>query len=157
MVGVDYVASAIERARKRAEAAAVTPDFRVGDVTRLGSLLDGRPFDLILDVGCYHGLSGPGRDRYAVGLAQAAAPGATFLLFGFVAVSPTWRLIGAPGVGTADVETRFAPWFTVEETSISGTGRGRTSWHRLRRRGGVSPRQRSSGAAAQATGATARA
>ncbi len=137
VVGIDYVPSAIERARRRAGQAGVSADFRVGDVTRLDSQLDGRPFDLILDLGCYHGLSEAGRCRYAAAVAEAAAPGATYLLFGFTAVPSSWRLIGANGAGTSDVETRFAPWFTVETTAASGHGKGSTSWRRLRRRGEV--------------------
>jgi SAM-dependent methyltransferase len=134
VVGIDYVPAAVTRARGRAADAGVVADFRVGDVTRLEGVLDGRRFDLILDVGCYHGLSEAGRVGYAAAVSRAAAPGATFLLFGFRAVPPLWRLIGASGLGTADAATRFAPWFTIEELPVTGGQRGRSAWYRLRRR-----------------------
>ena len=64
VVGVDFVAPAIAKARGRAAQAGVSADLRVGDVTRLESLQDGRPFDLVLDMGCYHGC----RNRDASGM-----------------------------------------------------------------------------------------
>jgi len=133
-LGVDFVASAIAAARRRAADAGVAAGFRVGDVTRLGELIGDRQFDLILDAGCYQGLSEAGRERYADGVARVAAPGATFLLYGFSAVPATWRLIGAPGVGSADAETRFAPWFALEQRGVAGMGRRDATWYRLRRR-----------------------
>ena len=132
VVGIDYVPSAIARARRRAEQAGVKADLRVGDVTRLDALLDDRRFDLILDVGCYHGLSEVGRERYAEAVARAAALAATFLLFGFRSIPASWRLIGAPGTGTADVGQRFARWFTVDESGDVDGGRG-FGWYRLQR------------------------
>jgi len=140
VVGVDFVASAIEEARRRAAQSGVAADFRVGDVTRLDTLLDARPFDLVLDVGCYHGLSGPGRDRYASGVARAAAPGAIFLLYGFSRTPSSWRLIGATGAGTDDVGTRFSPWFSEESSGDAGGARG-FAWYRLRRRSEDAPGQ----------------
>ncbi|MGA2283277.1 MAG: class I SAM-dependent methyltransferase [Candidatus Dormibacteria bacterium] len=141
VVGIDFVASAIEEARRRAAQSGVAADFRVGDVTHLDTLLDARPFDLVLDVGCYHGLSGPGRDRYASGVARAAAPGAIFLLYGFSSTPASWRLIGATGAGTADVGTRFSPWFRVEESSGDVGGARGFAWYRLRRRSEDAPGQ----------------
>jgi SAM-dependent methyltransferase len=135
VVGVDFVAPAIAKARERAAQAGVSADLRVGDVTRLESLQDGRPFDLVLDMGCYHGLSEPGRERYAAGVARVAAPGATLLICGFRRTSSTWRLIGATGAGTADVDRRFAAWFTLEASGDVGGVRG-FAWYRLRRRPG---------------------
>ncbi len=39
----------------------VDPSYRRGDVTKLGEMgLDG-PFDLVLDLGCFHSLSSDGR------------------------------------------------------------------------------------------------
>ncbi len=97
VLGIDYVPAAVERARRRAEEAGVTAEFRLGDVTRLDGAVQERRYDLILDAGCYHGLSSAGRERYAAAVAGAATPGATFLLFGFRRVPPTWRLIGGSG------------------------------------------------------------
>ena len=127
-------------------------DLRVGDVTHLDAVLDGRRFDLILDVGCYHGLSEAGRERYAEAVARAAGPGAVFLLFGLRTIPASWRLIGAPsGVGVADVASRFASWFTVEDVPVAAGVRGETAWYRLRRRGEVSPQAPRASAASEAS------
>jgi SAM-dependent methyltransferase len=133
VVGIDFAASAIAKARRRAARAGVSADFRVGDVTRLERLQGALPFDLILDVGCYHGLSELGRERYAAGVAGVAAPGALLLLCGFRHTPSTWRLIGATGTGTADVGQRFAPWFTVERSGDVDGARG-FAWYQLERR-----------------------
>jgi SAM-dependent methyltransferase len=65
--GVERVQIAVDRAASRIEGlpnAAV----RRGDVTKLGEMrLDG-PFDLVLDLGCFHSLPSEGRDAYAAGV-----------------------------------------------------------------------------------------
>ncbi|HXZ99456.1 MAG TPA: methyltransferase domain-containing protein [Candidatus Binatia bacterium] len=137
VTGIDYVPAAVVAARRRAAESGVAADFRVGDVTHLDQLVDGCRYDLVFDAGCYHGLSEPGRERYASGVARVAAPGAELLLLGFHEVPLSWRLIGAPGSGTADVPARFAPWFTVEERGMETGRRLRMEWLRLRRRGDV--------------------
>jgi SAM-dependent methyltransferase len=57
--GVDLVQIAIDRAASKIEGlpnAAV----RRGDVTKLGEMELGRPFDLVLDLGCFHSLPSDG-------------------------------------------------------------------------------------------------
>jgi SAM-dependent methyltransferase len=157
VVGIDFVAAAIAKARRRAARAGVSADFRVGDVTRLESLHDARRFDLILDMGCYHGLSELGRERYAAGVAGVAAPGALFLLCGFRHTPSSWRVIGATGSGTADVGQRFAPWFTVEESGDVGGVRGFAGYRLQRRPAEVSPQPPRSSCAAAVSAPQARA
>lgn len=79
--GVDYARPAIRAARRKARQAGVQVDLRVGDVTRLGGLRG--PFDLILDLGCFHSLGQPGKSAYRQNLERLLAPGGTFLLYGF--------------------------------------------------------------------------
>jgi len=81
VVGVDFVGKAIRMARQRAREAGVQVDFHVGDVTRLDGV-DG-PFDLVLDIGCFHGLTPDGMAAYAHNLDRLLAPGGTFLLYAF--------------------------------------------------------------------------
>lgn len=92
-VGVDFVAKAVHRARRKAQAAGVQVDFYTADVTRLPEKIlppdpasgARRPrFDLVLDIGCFHGLDAPGKRRYLDQLPRLLAPGGTFLLYGFV-------------------------------------------------------------------------
>lgn len=56
-------------------------DFRVGDVTRPGFLHE--PFDVVLDIGCFHGLDAAGHAGYGGHLARLTHLGSVFLLWGF--------------------------------------------------------------------------
>ena len=60
-VGVDRSPIAIESARRRADWTSGAM-FVEGDVTRLAELQVDGPFDLILDIGCFHGLPVRRRD-----------------------------------------------------------------------------------------------
>jgi len=77
--GVDFASSAISKARRKARQSGITADFRVGDVTRLH--FPAQSFDLILDMGCFHGLEPDGRAVYAQNIQTWLAPGGTFLLY----------------------------------------------------------------------------
>src|SRR5215203_3717195 len=54
VTGIDIVARALRCARHRAAKLGVTVDFVKGDITRLGVAGVTGPFDLVLDVGCFH-------------------------------------------------------------------------------------------------------
>lgn len=83
--GVDFVALALEEARRRAAATGVDVRFHEGSVTDL-SFLAG-PYDLALDIGCGHGLDEVGLRAYRDELLRLLRPGALFLFFGRV---QTW-------------------------------------------------------------------
>lgn len=136
VVGVDFAAPAIARARAKAAAASLGPPGSVrfvrGDVTALGALDLGPPgsFSLLFDLGCLHGLPPASRPRYASGIARLAAPGATYLLYAFAP-----RLMhGRPiGISADEVRALFAPHFAVTRV-VEGTDRGLPSaWYWLRR------------------------
>jgi len=81
VTGVDFAAHAISKARRKVQAAGVTADLRVSDVTRLDGI-DG-PFDFVLDLGCFHGLQASEKASYLNQLQRVCAPGAVWLLYGF--------------------------------------------------------------------------
>lgn len=108
VVGVDFTPQAIESARAKARRANVAVDFRIGDVTRLDALRE--PFDLVLDIGCFHGLDATGRTRYAANLARLTRPGSVFLLWGFD--RPVF--IGKYGITPDQIRQQFAPHFEVK-------------------------------------------
>ncbi len=56
-----------------------------GDVGELGGLGLEPGYTLLYDFGCIHGLPDPARRGAAAGLAELAAPGATFLMLAFAA------------------------------------------------------------------------
>lgn len=92
VTGIDFSRLAICRARRKARRAGVQAVLLVGDASNLSGV--GGPFDLALDIGCYHGLSATQQERYSVGLSQVLRPGGTFLLYGFERRDPdapeTW-------------------------------------------------------------------
>ncbi len=81
VVGVDFVGKAIRAARQKAQRAQVTVDFSVADVTKLPDIHG--PFDLILDIGCYHNLSTKGMEDYRMNIKCLLKTGGTLLLYAF--------------------------------------------------------------------------
>jgi cyclopropane fatty-acyl-phospholipid synthase-like methyltransferase len=79
-VGVDLIHKAIRKAREKAKAAGVAVDFHQDSVTRLRGVSG--PFDLILDIGCYHGLAPAERSIYQRNAFTLLSPGGSLLLFG---------------------------------------------------------------------------
>jgi SAM-dependent methyltransferase len=128
VIGVDFARRGIQIARKKARAAGVAVDFHVADVTRL-DFLEGT-FDLILDIGCFHGLNDEGQRIYVENLKRLLAPEGTFLMYGFF--SPP----DANGAGLiADDLNTFKPaGFELLERS-DGTDRGKrpSAWVKYRR------------------------
>jgi len=109
VTAVDNVPRAVAQARKRAEAARATVDFRVGDVTRLPELDLEPGFDLMIDFGCFHGLKAAQRDDYARGVTALAAPSARLLMMAFgKAIPPV-----SSGVSEAELTTRFGDSWTL--------------------------------------------
>ncbi len=79
--GVDFAPRAVELARRKARAAGVTVDLRVGDVTKLDDLAG--PFDLLFDQGCFHSLTPDQRRAAAAQMARLTRPGSVLLLYAF--------------------------------------------------------------------------
>lgn len=99
-----------------------------GDVTRLDALPVDGPFDLVLDIGCFHSVAPGRRDAYAYGVATRTTPGATLLVFAFARRPSLVRF----GVTTREMRDRFAPWFEPVGR-IAGTQPPGAAWYRLRR------------------------
>jgi SAM-dependent methyltransferase len=104
-VGVDMMGRAIDKARSRAVGAAVSARFIRGDVTRLSDLGIGDGYHLIVDSGCYYGLSETGRGAYAAGVTEVAASGALLLMAGFTKIPGV-----AAGIDEDDLRRRFDGW-----------------------------------------------
>ncbi len=100
VTGVDFTARAIRRARKKASEAQVVVDLRVDDVTRLNSIQG--PFDLILDMGCYHSLAPGKRPIYVANIDRLLANQGTFLLYTFIGSG-----YGRTGPGSSEEDIRF--------------------------------------------------
>ena len=136
VVGLDFVPTAIETARTRAQSGGSRARFVTGDATRLGETGVAGPFDLVLDMGCFHAIPDRLRDGYAAGVAAVTRSGADFWLAGVANAPATWRLLGAHGVAPAELHRRFGGSFDlVEEREAGPVGRlrGFTLYHLARR------------------------
>jgi SAM-dependent methyltransferase len=113
VIGIDMLGRAIDKARSQAVDAAVQPRFLQGDVTRLADLDIGNGFGLIVDSGCYYGISGDRRDGYAAGVTDVAAAGALLLMAGFTKIP---GLIA--GMSEDDLRNRFRGWELRTSASV---------------------------------------
>jgi SAM-dependent methyltransferase len=113
VTGVDFVPKALDRARAKARAADVMVNFVQGDVTHLSQAGIGSGFQLIVDNGCFHGMSDADRDLYVQEISTAATPGARLFM---VAFKPSGRF-GPAGVDQAEIEHRFTPRWALLSAS----------------------------------------
>jgi SAM-dependent methyltransferase len=135
--GVDFVPQAIRRAqaKTRAQSLAGQVIFQRADVSHPAFLRGSSPFDLVIDVGCLHGLTDSQRHAYADHLVRLARPGATYLLYAFLpGLSPDGRRFG---IDAAELSARFGPAFEIRATVYGeDTNRARPSaWFTLHRTG----------------------
>ena len=128
VVGVDFSAVAIHRARRKTRRAGVSCRLYRADVTNLEFLT--RPFDLALDIGCLHSLSPDDWGPYAAEVTRLAPPGGLYLLYAF-----TPREQSAPrGIAPGELRRLFAPDFVVERQEVGNDPSGpRSAWYWLRR------------------------
>jgi len=98
VTGVDFAPRAIRMAKAKTKREHLTADLRVGDVTRLHGIHG--PFDLALDIGCFHNLTPTGKRDYLTQLERILAPGRFWLMYGFFHPSP---LQPGPGLDEADI------------------------------------------------------
>jgi SAM-dependent methyltransferase len=110
VTGIDFTPKALDSARAKASAAGAAVDFVHADVTHLSEAGISGPFRLIVDNGCFHGMSDGDRDLYAHEITAAAAPQARLFM---VAFTPTGRF-GPAGVKQADIERRLTPDWTLQ-------------------------------------------
>lgn len=134
VTGIDYVETAVRRARAKMSAAGVEVTVRRADATRLRSEGVGTGFDLIVDNGCLHGMSDGDRDAYVREVTAVAGPAAHLLLVEFVPGAS----FGVPGIAPADVERRFsAHWMLVssgDEPAMDHNGKNPARFYLFTRR-----------------------
>jgi SAM-dependent methyltransferase len=124
VTGVDFVPRALQAAKRRAPGARLL----VGDVTKLGELGVSGPFDLMLDLGCFHSIPVARRDAYVREATRVGAPGATFLMFAFGEEGP-----GGIVAPESEIRERFGRHFDLAEIRPGAAFRKQT-WYRLIRK-----------------------
>jgi SAM-dependent methyltransferase len=129
-VGVDFSSHAIESARRKADWVSGAT-FVEGDVTRLSELGVEGPFDLVLDIGCFHSIVPSRRDAYVREAARVTRPGSQLMIFAF---GPRLKLPGARRTREPEIRRRFAGAFEMERVQPGSHPPG-AAWFSLRRGG----------------------
>lgn len=122
VTGVDFASVAIERARHKARQQGLEITFLVDDVTRLPEAIG--PFDLVLDIGCFHVISPALRPVYLKTISRILVPGGIWLLY---AMQKT-EADAALGLSEEEI-SQLATLFTLHkrEDGLDPSGR-RASW-----------------------------
>ncbi|MGH9227153.1 MAG: class I SAM-dependent methyltransferase [Acidimicrobiales bacterium] len=117
VVGVDVVAKAIRRARRRARDEGVDVTFVEGDVTALHDAGIGSGFSFVLDIECFNHLGDEQRASVGREVNAVTTSDATMLML-------VWRRarrgLLAPGAGPEDLIAAFAGWEIVGEQAYEG-------------------------------------
>lgn len=125
---MDFSKIAINRARQgAADAPGLVATFIRGDVTRLNELEIGGEFDLVLDIGCFHGIPVGRRRGYVRSVAASTKPGSLLLMFAFP--------MGFRRSGTRlerQIRKLFGCAFTLERV-VPGKRPSGAAWFTLRR------------------------
>ena len=98
VTGVDFVPRAIRIAKRKARNAGINVELMVRDATNLKGITG--PFDLALDIGCFHSL-GEAKADYLSELERILTPSGYWLMYGFF---KTATVQTGPGLAEADLE-----------------------------------------------------
>lgn len=105
VTAVDFAYPAIRYAQRKAKSAGVNIDFLVGDVTRITGIKP--PYDLILDIGCYHGLTSKQRAAYLDNIVNWLSREGTFLIYLFLCSNPEPGKTGITQVELNNISKRL--------------------------------------------------
>lgn len=109
ITAVDFVPTALEKARAKARAGGIDVNFVHADVRHLRQAGITGPVRLIVDNGCLHNMNDDDRDAYVREVTAVAAPDARLLIVAFL---PGGRF-GVRGIDRTEMERRFASGWTL--------------------------------------------
>lgn len=123
VTGLDFIPGAIQQAKRKTRGLEERVTLLVADVTKLAQLALPGPYDLALDMGCFHSLTEAGRAGYVTGLRRWLKPRGQFLLYAFQpdTTHKVW------GLTRAQIEALFHAGFTLINYE-QGTGRS-SAWY----------------------------
>jgi SAM-dependent methyltransferase len=136
VTGIDFAPNAVRRARRAARQRQLpgTTHFISADVSRPDLLDHAQAFDLVVDVGCLHGLNAAQRSGYAANVTRLTRPGAAFLLYAFM---PGFSRNGRRrlGIDTSGLQALFGAGFEVVDCTVGEevTVPRPSAWYTLRR------------------------
>jgi len=81
ITGVDFAPRAIQLAKQKLKSGGIQADLRIGDATNLKGI-DG-PFELALDIGCFHSIQRDGKAIYLKQLVRILTANGFWLMYGF--------------------------------------------------------------------------
>jgi SAM-dependent methyltransferase len=129
VTGIDFVPRAVAQAREKTRRTGVRADLRAANV--LEPLALGAPFDLVLDIGCFHNFDEADRARYAGNLARWTHPGSTYLVYAFFPGTAGPRRFG---VTPRAMEQTFAPPCKLVSSTVDPNNAEQDSaWYRFQR------------------------
>jgi ubiquinone/menaquinone biosynthesis C-methylase UbiE len=128
VVGVDFATQAVTQARRKSREAGTQIDFRIGSVTNLNFLRE--PVDLILDIGCFHGLEKASREMYIKEVNRLLEEDGTWLLYAHLK-SIANDLRGLTEADIASLSSRFR--CVKRDDGIDTTRGNRSVWLTLKR------------------------
>jgi SAM-dependent methyltransferase len=114
VTGIDLAYRAIGQARKKARREGVRVEWIQGDVTRIDQISG--VFDLILDIGCFHGLPFDRREAYMQRLEQWLAPRGTYLLYSIWNSPGQHSFTGMREIDFTEFKSRFILDFRADGT-----------------------------------------
>jgi SAM-dependent methyltransferase len=126
VTGLDFAGRAIAAAKRKLGSRPAA--LLIADVANLAALSLPGPYDLALDMGCFHSLIRADHIRYARGLAQWMKPGGVFLLYAWQPVFPG----DSRGVSREDVACCFGWDFQLFQYEL-GTGHP-SAWYYFKRK-----------------------
>jgi SAM-dependent methyltransferase len=101
VIGVDFAPRAIGIAKRKAKTAEIKADLFVRDATNLKDI--NGSFDLVLDMGCFHGM-GDKKADYLSELDRVLAPNGYWLMYGFFNPDPA-----SNGTGLVEADLDLIP------------------------------------------------
>lgn len=131
VTGVDMIPIAVWKARLKLRKANLAGRVILGDVSQ-PLMLRGR-YDLILDMGCYHSLSFPDREKYRLNIQRWIKPNGTYLIYAHLPNDPS----STHGFWEADLQAFQSflqlDWCEQNPEKISDDGVSRPSaWMQFR-------------------------
>jgi SAM-dependent methyltransferase len=127
--GIDFVPRAVSITKRRLRKKGLLADISVGDATQMDLMDLGGPFQLALDIGCFHSLTGSVRSiqGYVRGLRHWLAGGGLYLLYVHEA-----RLDGKimpHGVSRELIEKTFTDFLSLKTVTPGREGNWCSVWY----------------------------
>ena len=129
VTGVDFAPRAIQLAKQKLKSTKTQAELYVSDATRLKGIVG--PYELAMDIGCFHSIPKAGKADYLQQLQQILAPNGFWLIYGFCTsdalpagtgldeadislissqLTPVWRRDGFD-----DKRNRSSAWFLFQK------------------------------------------